>query len=51
MSRNRKRWYLLYKWENRQRIFLYEPLSFRQLNCKVQFGWKVIDYDIEGLII
>jgi hypothetical protein len=46
MAKKRKRyrvWKLLFKVENGQAVHLYEPLSFGEINCRLQQGWKVIE--------
>ena len=46
MSRKPKRhleWRLLFRLENGQPVHLYEPLSFAEVNVRLQQGWRVIE--------
>ncbi|WP_176720409.1 hypothetical protein [Desulfuribacillus stibiiarsenatis] len=45
MSRKNKRWYLLFRIENEQKVTVYEPLTFHELNKKLRAGWRVISLD------
>ncbi|WNF36440.1 hypothetical protein RJD24_18760 [Bacillaceae bacterium IKA-2] len=45
MARKMKRkpkWYLLFRKEENQRVFLFEPLQKHELNSRTRKGWKVI---------
>lgn len=46
MTRRKKnkiiRWYLLWRKENGRYVWIYEPLTFRQLNERMSYGWHVI---------
>lgn len=47
MSKKRKRnpkWYLLYRREGRERVYLYEPLQKHELNSRLRRGWSVYGY-------
>lgn len=37
------RWFLLYRREGRDRVYLYEPLKKYELNARKRKGWKVIE--------
>ncbi|GMA49343.1 hypothetical protein GCM10025857_07000 [Alicyclobacillus contaminans] len=48
MSRGKKksvRWHLLWRNEEGQRVWLYEPLTFQELNDRMSHGWHVINLD------
>ncbi|WP_192813513.1 hypothetical protein [Anoxybacillus gonensis] len=41
--RKRKaKWYLLYRKENRDAVYVYEPLRKYELQSRIRRGWKVI---------
>lgn len=41
MSTKRKaKWYLLYRRENEQSVYLYEPLKKYELQSRLRKGWK-----------
>ncbi|WP_169823140.1 hypothetical protein [Anaerobacillus alkalilacustris] len=45
MSRKRKRqpkWHLLFRIEENQKVYLYEPLQKHELNSRLRNGWKVV---------
>lgn len=45
MSRKRKRqpkWYLLFRQEEKQKVYLYEPLQKHELASRIRKGWKLI---------
>lgn len=37
-----RRWYLLYRFEDYQHVWIYEPLQKGELNSRKRKGWKVI---------
>lgn len=42
--RKRKaKWYLLYRRENHDAVYVYEPLRKCELRSKIRRGWKVIE--------
>lgn len=43
MASKRKRqarWYLLFRMEDGQKVYLYEPLKKGELNSRLRKGWK-----------
>ena len=34
-------WYLLFRRDESGKVWVYEPLSFHELNKKLKEGWKV----------
>lgn len=41
--KKRKRiWTLLYRWEEGQKVWLYEPLRKYELQARKRQGWKVV---------
>ncbi|SFU39903.1 hypothetical protein SAMN05421543_101463 [Alicyclobacillus macrosporangiidus] len=48
MGRRKKkivRWHLLWRMEEGQRVWVYEPLTFSDLNSRLRDGWHVIGLD------
>lgn len=43
MTKRRKRWFLLFRIEEGQKVFLYEPLQKYELNSRLRKGWRVIE--------
>lgn len=44
MARKRsKRWFLLYRKEDGQRVHLYEPLKKYELVSRIKKGWRVVE--------
>lgn len=43
MARKRsKRWFLLYREEDGQRVHLYEPLKKYELQSRIRKGWRIV---------
>ncbi|WP_269432524.1 hypothetical protein [Bacillus sp. FJAT-18017] len=42
MSKRGARWYLLYRREEDNRVYVYEPLKKYELNSRIRKGWKRI---------
>lgn len=44
MSKRKRRlkWYLLYRREDGQAVYRYEPLQKRELKSRLKKGWKVV---------
>jgi hypothetical protein len=38
----RRKWTLLFRYEEGQRVYLYEPLQKHELNSRLKKGWRVI---------
>lgn len=46
MSSHRKRqrkWVLLFRWEEGQKVYLYEPLKNGELKSRIRKGWQAIN--------
>ncbi|WP_176473322.1 hypothetical protein [Niallia circulans] len=46
MAKKRKRqarWFLLYRIEDGQEVYLYEPLRKYELNSRIRNGWEIIN--------
>lgn len=40
-GKRRRKWYLLFRWENGQAVHLFEPLQKHDLNSRLRDGWKI----------
>lgn len=40
--KRRAKWYLLYRREDGQAVYRYEPLQKCELNSRIRKGWKVV---------
>ncbi|MEB3752504.1 hypothetical protein EP10_003419 [Geobacillus icigianus] len=40
--KRRLRWYLLYRREDGQAVYRYEPLKRYELDSRIRKGWKVV---------
>lgn len=38
----KRKWFLLFRKEGRDRVYLYEPLQKHELKARKRKGWKVI---------
>ncbi|AUJ23135.1 hypothetical protein A21D_00019 [Virgibacillus dokdonensis] len=39
---SKKKWFLLFRFEGEQKVFIYEPLKKYELNARKRQGWKVL---------
>ncbi|XQY90667.1 hypothetical protein ACNRWW_14165 [Metabacillus sp. HB246100] len=41
-GKRKRKWYLLFRFENGQKVHLYEPLQKHDLNSRLRSGWKKV---------